>query len=100
MDAGYTTADGVLHGGLLVRVKRGLGLELAGVLLIGSTLAFPRLLSEPQLYAYKPEVVRPVPVPLKCAEYKRTYTDDEWDEVTDTYPPNHEWMDCMGVGHR
>jgi len=35
--------------------------------------------------------------PQRCAKYKRKYNESEWNEDTQTYPPNHEWMKCMGV---
>lgn len=38
--------------------------------------------------------------PASCAHLRRTYTDDEWDPVTETYPENVAWNECMGVGRR
>ena len=29
--------------------------------------------------------------PARCAHLRRTYTDDNWDPVTETYPENKEW---------
>lgn len=39
-------------------------------------------------------------LPRRCAHLRRTYTDDEWDPVTETYPENKEWNECMGVGRK
>lgn len=39
-------------------------------------------------------------LPQKCEVYRIEYTEDQWDEVTETYPTNHEWENCMGVGRR
>lgn len=38
--------------------------------------------------------------PRACEHLKRDYTEDEWDPVTETYPENVAWNDCMGVGRR
>ena len=46
---------------------------------------------------------RPVSMtlPQRCAKYHIQYHGDElWNEETQSYPPNHAWMDCMGVGVR
>jgi hypothetical protein len=32
-----------------------------------------------------------------CEKLRREYREDEWDEVTETYPTNYEWERCMGV---
>lgn len=37
-------------------------------------------------------------LPQKC-EYLRTEHDPAtWNPVTETYPTNHAWQECMGVG--
>lgn len=38
--------------------------------------------------------------PARCAHLRRTYTDDQWNAETETYPTNEEWNECMGVGRR
>lgn len=97
MDTSHTGVGRVQRDCLLV--KRHTVWLIAGALLIGSVLAFVRLVSKPELYAYKREAVT-VPLPVKCAKYRRTYREDEWNPVTETYPINHEWMDCIGVGYK
>lgn len=58
------------------------------------------------LWMNSEEEVEPVPVakrltlPQKCAEFRREPDPDSWDPVTDTYPPNIEWENCMGVGRK
>jgi hypothetical protein len=32
-----------------------------------------------------------------CEHLTREYRDDEWNEVTETYPTNEAWNECMGV---
>jgi hypothetical protein len=32
-----------------------------------------------------------------CEGFRRVYRDDEWNEVTETYPQNIAWNECMGV---
>lgn len=45
-------------------------------------------------------VVKRLTLPQKCAVHLREPDPDSWDPVTDTYPPNIEWENCMGVGRR
>lgn len=55
--------------------------------------------------ATHPEVVevervkRPT-LPQSCAHLLREVNEEEWNEVTHTYPPNYEWENCMGVGRK
>lgn len=35
-----------------------------------------------------------------CSMYHVEHAESEWDEVTETYPVNHAWNDCMGVGYK
>ena len=35
--------------------------------------------------------------PSTCERFRREYRDDEWDEVTETFPENIAWNECMGV---
>jgi hypothetical protein len=46
------------------------------------------------------EVSHSVSRPRACEHLRREYTEDEWDPVTETYPENVAWNDCMGVGRR
>lgn len=39
-------------------------------------------------------------LPEKCAKYHREYTEADWNPVTETYPTNHDWINCMGVGYK
>ena len=34
----------------------------------------------------------------QCAQHIVEYDESDWDEETETYPTNHAWFDCMGVG--
>lgn len=38
--------------------------------------------------------------PQLCAHLRKEPDPATWDAVTDTYPRNHAWEDCMGVGRR
>ena len=38
--------------------------------------------------------------PALCAHLRRNYTEEDWDPVTETYPTNEAWNECMGVGRR
>ena len=35
-----------------------------------------------------------------CAHLLIPVDEDEWDEEKQSYPPNHAWGDCMGVGRK
>lgn len=37
--------------------------------------------------------------PRNCSEFAVVYDEEDWNVVTETYPINHAWNDCMGVGH-
>lgn len=39
-------------------------------------------------------------LPQQCAHLSREPDPATWDAVSDTYPPNLEWEDCMGVGRK
>jgi len=39
-------------------------------------------------------------LPEKCSHLRKKPDPATWDEVNDTYPPNYEWEDCMGVGRK
>jgi len=34
-----------------------------------------------------------------CGEFIVEYDEEDWNDVTETYPVNHAWQDCMGVGN-
>lgn len=38
--------------------------------------------------------------PQLCSRLLREPDPATWDAITDTYPRNAEWEDCMGVGRR
>lgn len=44
----------------------------------------------PQFGTYAPD----------CSEFVVEYDEEDWNEVTETYPTNHAWQDCMGVGSK
>jgi len=39
-------------------------------------------------------------LPQKCAVHLVEHDPDTWDEVTETYPRNDAWENCMGVGRK
>lgn len=38
--------------------------------------------------------------PEKCRVYLKPHDPETWDPITEEYPPNHEWEECMGVGRK
>lgn len=42
-------------------------------------------------------VSRTQTLPEKCNALRKTPDPETWDEVTETYPTNHAWEECMGV---
>lgn len=49
--------------------------------------------------ASAPEAQR-VSVPQACEHLRREPDPLTWNEETDSYPPNHAWEECMGVGRK
>lgn len=48
----------------------------------------------------RPET-RSVSLPEKCAVHRVEYDlEKDWDPVTETYPRNEAWENCMGVGRK
>ena len=41
-----------------------------------------------------------VSLPQQCEHLHIEYTDEWWDEALESYPINHAWEECMGVGRR
>lgn len=37
-------------------------------------------------------------LPSECRHLERDPDPATWDPITETYPPNEEWENCMGVG--
>ena len=63
-------------------------------IILGVTL-FESAKADPALHT-----VQPPTLPQKCEQYRVTPDPDTWDEVTETYPRNEKWENCMGVGHK
>lgn len=57
------------------------------------------LANEPAPVAQPPRE-KTLTLPQKCRYLLRTPDPDSWDPVTETYPSNYEWEDCMGVGRK
>lgn len=68
-------------------------LAIAGYLVL-MILGFESAKAEPSLHTVQPTL------PQQCAHLLREPDPDTWDEVTETYPRNTAWENCMGVGHR
>jgi hypothetical protein len=50
--------------------------------------------------AGRPEARR-ISLPEKCAVHQVEYDlEKDWDPVTETYPRNDAWEECMGVGRK
>lgn len=39
-------------------------------------------------------------LPQKCSHLRMEPDPKTWDEETDSYPRNHAWESCMGVGRK
>lgn len=63
-------------------------------LIIGSCVSSER----PDVSMPPISVARKQTLPESCTKYHREYTVADWNPVTESYPLNHEWMNCMGVG--
>ena len=64
----------------------------------GSCFSVPTHLEPIPMSSSVKEIVKSRPE--ICSSLRKTPDWDSWDPVTDTYPDNTEWMECMGVGRR
>lgn len=46
------------------------------------------------------ERTKTLTLPQKCQYLLREPDPDTWNPETDSYPPNLEWENCMGVGRK
>jgi len=65
------------------------------LILLGSCSGLPE---KPVVLPEEP-VARTVTLtlPQKCSDLRREPDPATWDEVTETYPTNYAWEECMGV---
>ena len=56
------------------------------------------VMTQPEPQAHEPRSQFGTYAP-DCSEFVVEYEEEDWNEVTETYPANHAWQDCMNVGY-